>query len=130
MPAVGNFILDKGRVPEAAITRYRAVKAGAGEESVIPTAAIADLIEGVAMEAVTANEILQGKHLQVRTQGIVPWECSAAIAKGALVTIVADGRCKTAAATERVHGRNVGNATTLAGQLATIELARNGHIQA
>lgn len=128
MPPVGNFILDKGRVPEAAITRYRAVKEGAGEESVIPVAAIADLIMGVAMESVTADEITKGKHLQVRLEGITPWECSAAIAKGALVSIAADGRCKAAVATERVHGRNVGNATTAAGQLATIELRRNSQI--
>ena len=128
MPAVGNFILDKGRVPESALTRYRAVKDGAGEESCTAITGAADLVQGVAMESVTADEITKGKHAQIRLEGIVPWECSAAITKGALVSIAADGRCKAAVATERVHGRNVGNATTAAGQLATIELDRNGQI--
>lgn len=129
-PAVGNFILDKGRTAETAVTKYRAVKQGAGEESVAVITADTQLVEGVAQFGVTAAEILLGKQASVRLEGITPWECSAAIAKDALVTIASDGRCVTAASGKRVHGRNVGLATTAAGQWATIELNRNGHLVA
>lgn len=103
--SVGNYVLDKGRIPEAALTQYRAVKAGTAEESVTAVAADTDILEGVAMFAVSAGEITKGKRASVRMAGIAPWEAGAAITKGALVGVDASGRCIAAATGKRVHGR-------------------------
>lgn len=101
--ATGNYIQDKGYNAAAAITKFRAVKFSA-EETVTPVTAATDVIAGVAQVAVSAAEILKGKGVQVRRMGATEWECSAAINIGAMVAMAADGRCKTAAAGERVVG--------------------------
>jgi hypothetical protein len=106
MPPYGNFTgRDKGYDAEAALTKYRAVKAGATAEGVAPIAANTDKALGVALFGVTSAEILRGKGATVREAGIVEWEAGAAIAKDAAVTIDAAGRCVTAATTNRVYGR-------------------------
>lgn len=125
--SVGNYVLDKGRIPESALTIYRAVKVGTAEESVTAVTADTDLLEGVAMFAVSAGELTKGKRATIRMEGIVPWEAGAAIAKGALVGVDASGRCIVAAAGKRVHGRALYVAAN-AGEVIGVELHRNSQL--
>lgn len=105
MPPYGNSIgRDKGYDAEAALTKYRAVKAGTTVEGVTAIAANTDRALGVVLFGVTAPEITRGKGATVREGGIVEWEAGAAIVRGASVTIDAAGRCVTAASTNRVYG--------------------------
>ena len=102
--AYGNFILDKGYDADAAITIYRAVKVGTSVEGVTPVTALSDEVLGIAQFGVTAGELALGKGCSVRLEGISEVEISAAIARGARVGIIADGRVRTAAAGDRVIG--------------------------
>lgn len=125
--SVGNYQLDKGRKPESALTIYRACKVGTAEESVTAVTADTDLVEGVAMFAVSAGELTKGKVATIRMDGIVPWEAGAAITKGALVTIDASGRCIAATTGKRVHGRALYVAGA-SGDVIGVELMRNSQI--
>lgn len=116
----GNYIQDKGYKVAAAITKFRAVKFSAAE-TVTPVTAATDVIAGVAQVGVTAGEITRGKQVSIRRMGATEWECSAAIAIGAMVTMAADGRCKTAATGERVVGM-CDEATANAGERARVTL--------
>jgi Uncharacterized conserved protein (DUF2190) len=127
MPAVGNFVLDKGRVPESALFKYRACKAGSGEESVTACTADTDLIEGVTQFAVSAGELAKDKRASVRLEGITPWEAGGAITKGALVGIDSVGRCIALATGKRGHGRAL-MAAGASGDQITVELNRNSAI--
>lgn len=122
--ATGNYLQDKGYDAAAAITKFRAVKFSA-DQTVTPVTAITDVIAGVAQVGVTSGEITRGKGVAVRQEGATEWECSAAIAVGALVSAGTDGRCKTAATGERVHGV-CEKATANAGERARIKLNPNG----
>jgi hypothetical protein len=124
--ATGNYVMDKGYNAAAAITKFRGVKFSA-EEVVTPVTAATDVIAGVAQVAVSAGEITKGKGCSVRVMGASEWECSAAIAVGALVTMAADGRCKTGAAGERVVGLCV-EATATAGDRARVQLITPGFL--
>lgn len=106
MPATGNFMIDKGYDAEAAITKFRAVKGGATAEGVTPCTVLGEAGRGIAQFGVTAAEILRGKGASVRlTPGISEWEAGAAIAKEALLTTDAVGRCITAVTGNNVWGR-------------------------
>lgn len=122
--ATGNYLQDKGYNAAAAITKFRAVKFSA-EETVTPVTAATDVIAGVAQVGVSAAELARGKGVAVRQEGATEWECSAAIAVGALVTMAADGRCKTAATGERYQGV-CEEATANAGDRARVKLNPNG----
>lgn len=125
--SVGNYVLDKGRVPESALSQYRAVKAGTGEESVTAVTADTDIIEGVVQFAVSAGELTKGKRASVRLEGITPWEAGAAITKGALVGVDSSGRCITAASGKRVHGRAL-YAAGGSGDVIGVELMKNSQL--
>lgn len=118
--ATGNYVQDKGYNAAAAITKFRAVKFSAAE-TVTPVTAATDVIAGVAQVGVSAGEIVRGKGVSVRRMGATEWECSAAIAIGAMVAMAADGRCKTAATGERVVGE-CDEATGAAGERARVTL--------
>lgn len=105
MPAYGNFVLDKGYDAEAAIVKYRAVKGGATAEGVLPCTVLGEGGRGVSQFDVTAPDILRGKGASVRENGITEWEAGAAIAKDALVSVDASGRCITCATGQNVWGR-------------------------
>lgn len=122
MPAYGNFLLDKGYDVDAAITKFRAVKAGATAESVTPVTVAGENGLGVAQFDVSAAEILKGKGSSVREQGITEWEAGAAIARGADVTVDASGRCVTAVATNRIWG-SARQAAGASGNRIAVELA-------
>lgn len=124
--ATGNYVMDKGYNAAAALSKFRGVKFSA-EEVVTPVTAATDVIAGVAQVAVSAGEITKGKGVSVRVMGATEWECSAAIAVGALVTMAADGRCKTGAAGERVVGVCV-ESTALAGERARVQLLVPGFL--
>ena len=126
--ATGNFVLDKGYRAAAAITKFRAVKFSATPETVTPVTAATDLIAGFAQWSVSAPEITKGKGCTVRQAGITEAEASAAIALGALVELIADGRVRTATASSgaRVVGRCVGAPATNAGDRISLELVLDG----
>jgi hypothetical protein len=124
--ATGNYVMDKGYNAAAALTKYRGVKFSA-EEAVTPVTAATDVIAGVAQVSVSAGEITKGKGVSVRVMGASEWECSAAIAVGALVTMAADGRCKTGAAGERVVGVCV-EPTANAGERARVQIMTPGFL--
>lgn len=100
-------MLDKGFDAAAAITKFRGVKFSANPEEVTPITVLGEDGIGVAQYDVSAAEILKGKGVSVALEGITEMEASAAIAKGAEVTVAADGRVVTCAAggTQRIWGR-------------------------
>lgn len=116
MMAWGNFILDIGMDAAAAVTKFRAVKYSAAE-TVTPCTAITDVPAGWAQYTVSAGDIAKGKGSSVRVMGVTEAEASAAIAVGAIVELVADGRVRTqtGASGARLVGRCVGNAAAAAG---------------
>jgi hypothetical protein len=133
MPAVGNFIRDKGYDADAVMTKFRAVKAGATAESVTPCTVLGEGGIGIAQFGVTAAELTKGKGASVREDGTSEWEVAAAnggvIARGADVTVAADGRVQAAAATHRVWGV-ARQASTAAGQRIAVDLAVVKYIKA
>lgn len=125
--ATGNFVLDKGYECAAAVTKFRAVKYSAAG-TVTPVTALSDLVAGFAQFGVTAAEILRGKGCVVRMEGITEAEASAAIAIGAWVELVADGRVRTATISSgaRIVGRCVGNPSTNAGDRIALHVTQFG----
>lgn len=133
MPSFGNFLLDKGYDAEAVLTKLRAVKFGTAAESVTPITVLGEGGVGITQFGVTAAELTKGKGASVRQDGITEWEVAAAnagvIAKGADVTVAADGRVQAAAATHRVWGVAL-QASTAAGQRIAVQLAVVKYIKA
>lgn len=128
MPASGNFVLDKGFVAAAAVTKYRAVKLSA-LETVTPVTAATDQPIGVAQYGATAGEITNGKRIGVRLMGISEMECSAAMATvGVEVGMAADGRAKAAATGERVIGISL-TATANAAERVSVLFLAAGHLK-
>jgi hypothetical protein len=124
--ATRNYLQDKGYNAAAALTKYRAVKFSAAE-TVTPTTAVGDLIAGVVQHDVSAAEITRGKGASIAVEGATLWEASEAIPVGSNISIVADGRCAVAAATEMTHGICV-EPTLAAGEYARVQLAINNRI--
>jgi hypothetical protein len=125
--AYGNFVLDKGYIAAAALTKFRAVKFSAAE-TVTPVTTATDQIAGFVQYSVSSGEILKGKGASVRQQGITEAEASGSVSVGAVCGMATDGRVKTAATGERVVGRCVGHAATNAGDRIALEIDLNGHI--
>jgi hypothetical protein len=130
MPAVGNFVLDKGFDAAAQITKFRAVKLVAAQpDQVTPVTAITDMVVGVAQIGATTTEITKGKGVSVRLEGITEMEASAAVAIGDRVSIASDGRGKTAAATgERIIGVCMFKGAGVAGDRMSVMLDLPGMI--
>lgn len=129
MPASGNFVLDKGFVVAAAVTKFRAVKMSGAVDTITPTTAVTDMIVGIAQYSVSAGELAKGKRASVRLSGISEMEVSEAINEGDEVSIVADGRAAVSAATERIVGVALSAAGT-AGERISVMLALPGSIKA
>lgn len=104
MPAYGNFLLDKGYDSEAAVVKFRAVKAGTGVEAAIQVSSAGEDGLGVAQFDVTTAEVAKGKGVSVREQGITEWEAGAAVTRGAAVTVDSSGRCVPAVSTNVIWG--------------------------
>jgi 3D (Asp-Asp-Asp) domain-containing protein len=108
--AHGNFVLDKGYRAGAVLTKYRAVKflPGQTETSVVPVAAITDVIAGVVQFGVSATELPRGKGASCRTMGETIMEAAAAIPLGSIVAINASGQAVVATTGARVIGTCTG----------------------
>lgn len=129
MPAYGNFILDKGYDLDAAVTKYRAVKAGTGVESVTPVTVLGEFGIGIAQFDATTADIADGKGASVREAGISEWEVISAgtIARDAEVTCNTDGTCKAAVTGNVVWGRARQAITAaVAGSRIAVDLAPRG----
>lgn len=119
--ATSNDVMTKGYNAGAALTKYRAVKFSAAE-TVIPVAAITDVVCGIAQNTVSDNDRnVRGVGAQVRVMGASLMEAAAAINIGVLVSINASGQAKTAATGERVVGMCV-EAASGAGKFARVQL--------
>ena len=129
MPAFGNFILDKGYDADAAITVFRAVKAGTSPESVTPVSVAGEDGMGVAQFGVSAGELAKGKGASVRVHGITEFEAGGVIAREVDVTVDASGRCVAAAAGNRVWGK-AKQAASGAGVRIAVDLAIVKYIKA
>ena len=124
----GNFVLDKGYIVAAAITKFRAVKFSA-LDTVTPVTAATDQPIGVAQYSVSAGEITKGKRASVRLAGISEMECSAAMATaGVEVGMASDGRAKAAATGERVIGISI-STTANAGERVSVLFVAAGHLK-
>lgn len=108
MPApTGNFVLDKGfrLLAGQTVTKFRCVKLQSAGV-VTNVAAVGDNFIGIAQFSVSAAELLKGKGVPVRMQGISELEAAGAVAVGDIVAMAADGRAKGAApaAGDRIIG--------------------------
>ena len=121
-----NYLMDKGYNAAVALVKYRAVKFSAAE-TVTPTTAVNDLIAGVVQHDVATLEIAKGKGASIAVEGATLWEASEAIPIGSPISIVADGRCAVAVATEQTHGICV-EAAVGAGDYARVELQINNRV--
>lgn|SRR5574337_57260 len=125
--ADSNFVLARGYLAAAAITKNRAVKLSAAE-TVTPNTGVADVTVGVAEFGVSAAEIAKGKTVTVHHAGIVQMEAAGAITIGALVASATDGRAQAAVTTNRVIGICVGNPAVGAGEVVSVLLGLPGNI--
>lgn len=109
--AWGNFILDKGYLPQSVAPRFRAVKAGTVVETVTAITANTDNIVGVVQFDISAADITRGKDASVRMMGVTEMEAVGAIPYGSWVTLEADGRASAlvAASGKSVIGKCVGS---------------------
>jgi len=128
--ADANFVLSRGFIAEAAITKHRAVKAGAAAEGVTPVTAEGDAVLGVAQFDVTTAEIAQGKDCTVQMMGIVEMEAADQIVVGGLVGLASDGRAIASNTGARVLGICVGNPSGGAGDRISVLLSLPGIVAA
>lgn len=105
---------------EAAIVVKRLVKLGTAPGQVIHTAAITDVVAGVAL-----NSAAIGERVQIQVAGIAEVECAAGVAY--LAQVMPDGggagKCSTAAgATAKSCGQAGGTSTSNAGEIQKVWL--------
>jgi hypothetical protein len=128
--AWGNFILDIGHTPAAAVTivKFRVVKYTANPEEVTPVTAITDIMAGVAQFDVLPSEILRGKGSSDRVLGVSEVEASGAIGMGVYCTLETTGRVSAmvGASGKRIVGVCVGNPSTNAGDRISMLLVHGG----
>lgn len=115
--AWGNFVLDKGFLSTAALTKFRCVKFGTTTETVSPVTGNTQDICGVAQFGITTAELADGKDASIRMMGVSEVEASGAISYGAYCTLEADGRVSALVGSsgKSVVGKCVGNPSTNAG---------------
>lgn len=104
MPATSNYVLNKGRRANAALTKKRFVKLTVAADAVDPCNTAGELAYGVAVFSVSAAEITKGKLASVQTEGRAIVEASAAINRGQLVATTNVGKAKVAATGEYILG--------------------------
>lgn len=129
MPASGNFVLDKGFIAAAAVTKFRAVKMSGAVDTVTPVAAANDQVIGIAQYSVSAGEIAKAKRASVRLSGISEMEIAEAINEGDEISIDTVGRAVVSAATERIVGVALSAAST-SGNRVSVMLSLPGTIKA
>jgi hypothetical protein len=121
----GNFVLDKGfrLLSGQTMTKFRAVKlASAGVCTNV--AAVGDPAIGISQFSVSAAELLRGKGVPVRLEGISELEVAGPVAVGDEVAMAADGRGKGAApaAGDRILGIALTAAAGNAGDRVSVQL--------
>lgn len=122
----GNFVLDKGFVAAAAVTKFKAVKGTGTDDEVTPVTADTDVVVGVAQYSVSAGELAKQKPASVRMAGISQMECTATIQQGALVCITADGSANALTTGDRVIGIALADGSS--GTRIPVALALPGYI--
>jgi predicted RecA/RadA family phage recombinase len=91
--ADSNFVMGRGFLASAALTKHRAVKAHASvAETVSPVTAEGDEILGVVKFDVSAADIERGKTASIDMMGIVELESADTFAVGDTVAIDSAGR--------------------------------------
>lgn len=115
--AWGNFVLDKGFLSTAALTKFRCVKPGTTTETVSPVTANTDDIFGVAQFGITSAELADGKDASIRMVGVSEVEASGAIHYGKYCTLEADGRVSelVGSSGKSIVGKCVGSPASVAG---------------
>lgn len=130
--ATGNFVLDKGYDAGGPVTKFRAVKY-TGTEEVSQSAAEGDKIAGFAQFSVSAAEILKGKGVSVRIEGITEAEVgnNTDIAVGDEVELLADGTVGKAsgAGGARIVGVCVGHPSSNSGDRISLRINLDGATQ-
>ncbi len=117
-----NEGLIKTFIAATAIPRYRVVKLDAADDSVALATDVADPLLGVSAEPA---DVQAGERIDVTFSGIVEVEASAAIAKGAWLTVDTAGRVKAVAmdSDERI-GRAL-TAAVATGDVISIEILKH-----
>jgi hypothetical protein len=101
-----NPLFTKNFQSGAAITKYRIVKFGADDKTVIPSAAVADFSIGVS----TSIDSPINDRVDVIMAGIAEVEYGGAVTRGALLTTDASGRAVVAAPAAAANNRIIGYA--------------------
>lgn len=126
----GNYLYDVGfnLASGQTATKFRAVKLDGNSEEVAGIAAISDDIVGFAQYGVTAAEVLRGKGVSVRVQGVTEAEAAGAIAVGARVQLEANGTVSqlVVASGKRFVGKCVGSPAVNAGDRIALLITSDG----
>lgn len=93
-----NYVADTGFQADGAIVQWRAVKAGAGDQTVAAQDTLGGACLGVAQNAVSSTEATAGKAVAVRYQGITRMTAGAALTVGTPVRSDASGKAVALAA--------------------------------
>lgn len=120
--SLNNPGLTKTFIAATAIPQYRVVKLSAGDNEVALATDVADPLLGVSAEPAA---VAQGDRVDVTFSGICLVEASATIAKGAWLTVDAQGRVvASAAGTDERIGRAL-EAALATGDVISIEILKN-----
>jgi Uncharacterized conserved protein (DUF2190) len=98
-----NAGYDKGFQPTAAVAQYRVVRQTANQQCALPSAAT-QVPLGVTQEECTADNVTDGRVINVRMDGSSFLECAEAISIGARVGFDTNGKGVVIAATEQPLG--------------------------
>jgi len=101
---MNNPTLTKSFLAGAAVTKYRIVKFGADDDSVVQAAAATDILIGVADPLGGES----GRRVDVIMQGAADVEYGGTVTRGALLTADANGRAVEAAPAAGSNNRIIG----------------------
>jgi len=101
---MNNPTLTKSFLAGAAVTKYRIVKFGADDDSVVQAAAATDFLIGVADPLGGES----GRRVDVIMQGAADVEYGGTVTRGALLTADANGRAVAAAPAAGSNNRIIG----------------------
>jgi len=123
---MNNPLLIKNFKAGAALTKFRIVKFGADQNTVIAGAAVADALLGVQ----DSLDVALGERVDVILSGVAEVEYGGAVTAGDLLTTDANGRAVPAAPAAGVNNRIIGVAmeTGVLGDIGSV-LIQPGRIQ-
>lgn len=126
-----NDILSKGFVADTAVPLYYAVRQTDTEHMAVANTA-GQFVLGICQEEISAEDATVGRVARIRVMGISRGVAGAAIARGARLTVAADGRLVTAAPAAGANANVVGvalTATTAAGEWLDVLLTPGASLQ-